>query len=203
GSRLEGYGGWGRGRGRRSRGGSAPPLPFIPPRGIWWGRCGRRSECSMTMDSQRVPALELIDLEGGGMTCASCAARVEKKLNRLEGVSASGNYATEKASNQVPPGDSAEELVAVVERTGSTAQLPAPPAPPASSAPSPSRTDATDAAGATDPTDATGAEDEDPELRSLRHRLIGAAILSVPVIAMAMIPALQFDYRRSAGRRVG
>src|SRR5699024_11843571 len=57
-----GYGGWGRGRGRRSRGGSATPLPFIPPRGIWWGRCGRRSECSMTMDSQQVPALELIDL---------------------------------------------------------------------------------------------------------------------------------------------
>ena len=148
----------------------------------------------MTMDSQQVPALELIDLEVGGMTCASCAARVEKKLNRLEGVSASVNYATEKASIQVPPGVSAEELIAVVEKTGYTAQLPAPPAPPASSAPSPSRTDATDAAGATDPTDATGAEDEDPELRSLRHRLIGAAILSVPVIAMAMIPALQFDY---------
>ena len=52
----------------------------------------------MTMDSQQVPALELIDLEVGGMTCASCAARVEKKLNRLEGVSASVNYATEKAS---------------------------------------------------------------------------------------------------------
>src|SRR5690625_6155166 len=145
----------------------------------------------MTMDSQQVPALELIDLEVGGMTCASCAARVEKKLNRLEGVSASVNYATEKASIQVPPGVSAEGLCAVVEKTGSTAQLPAPPAPPASSAPSPSRTDATDAAGATDPTDATGAEDEDPELHSLRHRLIGAAILSVPVIAMAMIAALQ------------
>ena len=128
----------------------------------------------MTMDSQQVPALELIDLEVGGMTCASCAARVEKKLNRLEGVSASVNYATEKASIQVSPGVSAEELIAVVEKTGYTAQLPAPPA---SSAPSPSRTDATDAAGATDPTDATGAEDEDPELRSLRHRLIGAAIL--------------------------
>src|SRR5690625_3680573 len=96
-STLEGSGGWGRGRGRRSRGGSAPPLPFIPPRGIWWGRCGRRSECSMTMDSQQVPALELIDLEVGGMTCASCAARVEKKLNRLEGGGASVNYADRKS----------------------------------------------------------------------------------------------------------
>src|SRR5690625_7919401 len=106
----------------------------------------------MTMDSQQVPALELIDLEVGGMTCASCAARVEKKLNRLEGVSASVNYATEKASIQVSPGVSAEELIAVVEKPGYTARLPPPPAP---SAPSPARTDATDPARPTHPTCAT------------------------------------------------
>src|SRR5690625_6808267 len=142
----------------------------------------------MTMDSQQVPALELIDLEVGGMTCASCAARVEKKLNRLDGVSASVNYATEKASIEVPEGVSAEELIAVVEKTGYTAQLPTPPAPSAPSA----GTDAPDAAAGGE--GGGGAEAEDPELRSLRHRLIGAAILSVPVIALAMIPALQFDY---------
>src|SRR5699024_8155037 len=112
-----GYGGWGRGRGRRSRGGSATPLPFIPPRGICGGPWCRRLECSMTQDSQQVPALELFDPEGCGTTCASCAARVEKKLTRLEGFSASVNSATEKASIQVPPGVSAEELIAVVEKT--------------------------------------------------------------------------------------
>ena len=135
----------------------------------------------VSAQSQPVTALEVIDLEVGGMTCASCAARVEKKLNKLEGVTASVNYATEKASVQVPEGLGAEELIAVVEKTGYTAQRPAPPTPVPS------------AAG--DDTDGgSGDEAEDPELRSLRHRLIGAAILSVPVIAMAMIPALQFDY---------
>nr|WP_139017630.1 heavy metal translocating P-type ATPase [Brachybacterium squillarum] len=108
------------------------------------------------------------------MTCASCAARIEKKLGKLEGVTASVNYATEKASVQVPPGTTAEDLIAVVERTGYTAQVPTPPAP--------------------DPVESQADEDEDPELRSLRQRLIGAAILTVPVIALAMIPALQFDY---------
>ena len=103
------------------------------------------------------------------MTCASCANRIEKKLNRLDGVSASVNYATEKAVVTAPSGYDPAVLIAEVEKTGYTAALPQPPAPAAE-------------------------EPEDRELTSLRQRLIGAVVLSVPVIAMAMIPALQFTY---------
>ena len=156
-----------------------------------------------------VNTLEVIDLEVGGMTCASCAARIEKKLNKLDGVEASVNYATEKANVRVPEGVSAEDLIAVVEKTGYSAKLPAPRTPVpavsgggaggASTAAGPAAGSANAASGGTTgTTGATGttpaADAEDPELRSLRHRVIGAAILSVPVIAMAMIPALQFDY---------
>ncbi|MEV8358210.1 heavy metal translocating P-type ATPase [Microbacterium sp. NPDC076895] len=119
-----------------------------------------------------------IELQIGGMTCASCAARIEKRLNRMPGVSASVNYATEKAVVHVDdvPADGGEAsadaaaLIAEIERTGYTATLPAPP--------NPER-------------DHTAA---DPELASLRQRLIGAAALSVPVVLLAMIPALQFTY---------
>jgi Cu+-exporting ATPase len=116
----------------------------------------------------------LIDLDVQGMTCASCAARIEKKLGKLDGVTASVNYATEKAQVQVPASVSAEDLIAVIEKTGYGASVPAPPAP-------------AEGQGEESPA-------EDPELRDLRHRVIGAILLSVPVIAMAMIPALQFDY---------
>lgn len=139
---------------------------------------------------------EVIDLEVGGMTCASCAARIEKKLNKLEGVEASVNYATEKANVRVPEGISAEDLIAVVEKTGYTATLPAPP--PRATAGHGATPSAEPASATAGRSDATGSpiehDAEDPELLSLRHRVIGAAILSVPVIAMAMIPALQFDY---------
>ena len=103
------------------------------------------------------------------MTCASCANRIEKKLNRLDGVSASVNYATEKAVVTAPRGYDPATLIAEVEKTGYTAALPQPPA-------------------------SAAEEPEDRELTSLRQRLIGAVVLSVPVIAMAMIPALQFTY---------
>jgi len=115
-----------------------------------------------------------VELEIGGMTCASCAMRIEKKLNRLDGVVATVNYATEKAKVQIPEGYDPALLVAEIEKTGYTAALPAPPAGKGS--------------GAED------GEGDDPELRSLRTRLIGSVVLSVPVIAMAMIPALQFPY---------
>jgi Cu+-exporting ATPase len=114
-------------------------------------------------------------LEIGGMTCASCAMRIEKKLNKLEGVVATVNYATEKAKVTVPDGYDPALLIAEVEKTGYSAALPAP---------KKKRGD-----------DTTGdAADEDPELRSLRNRLIGSVVLTVPVIAMAMTPALQFMY---------
>ena len=69
-----------------------------------------------------------VELAIGGMTCASCAARIEKKLNRIDGVSASVNYATEKARVTFAPDVAPEDLVATVEATGYTAALPAPPA---------------------------------------------------------------------------
>ncbi|MFH9293971.1 heavy metal translocating P-type ATPase [Streptomyces sp. NPDC017520] len=124
-----------------------------------------------------------VELAIGGMTCASCAARIEKKLNRMDGVEATVNYATEKAKVTYLGADvSVEDLIATVEATGYTAR---PPAPPASTA-SPGNK-STDPAGA-------AAESEDDGLTSLRQRLITAVLLAVPVIAMAMVPALQFDY---------
>ncbi|HMR48587.1 MAG TPA: heavy metal translocating P-type ATPase [Arachnia sp.] len=112
------------------------------------------------------------ELEIGGMTCASCAARIEKKLNKLHGVSASVNYATEKARVTVEGDLQAEQLIAEVEKTGYTAALPAPPV----------------------EEEREEGRDDDPELTALRQRLIGAIVLSTPVILMAMIPALQFTY---------
>ncbi|MBC6496680.1 heavy metal translocating P-type ATPase [Microbacterium sp. 4-7] len=117
-----------------------------------------------------------VELEIGGMTCASCAMRIEKKLNKLEGVVATVNYATEKAKITVPDGYDPALLIAEVEKTGYSAALPAPRG----------RKKDSGTAGDTD--------DTDPELLSLRNRLIGAIVLTVPVIAMAMIPALQFTY---------
>lgn len=109
----------------------------------------------------------------GGMTCASCAARVEKKLNRMDGVSATVNYATEKAKVTYPEGVQVADLIATVVKTGYTAEEPPPPEP------------------AEDDTPA-GTE-QDPELTALRHRFAVSAALALPVILLAMIPALQFD----------
>lgn len=116
---------------------------------------------------------EHVELQIGGMTCASCAMRIEKKLNKLDGIEATVNYATEKARVQTPAGYDAQLLIAEVEKTGYTAELPK-------------------AARAAD--EASDAEEPDHELIALRQRLIGSIILSVPVIAMAMAPPLQFDY---------
>ncbi|MFE5186021.1 heavy metal translocating P-type ATPase [Streptomyces sp. NPDC056628] len=114
-----------------------------------------------------------VELVIGGMTCASCAARVEKKLNRMEGVSATVNYATEKARVSFAAGVTVPDLVATVEATGYTARRPAPPAP-------------------EEPADQDRTEDDG--LRPLRQRLVSAVVLAVPVVAMAMVPALQFEY---------
>jgi P-type Cu+ transporter len=108
-----------------------------------------------------------VELVIGGMTCASCANRIERKLNKLDGVSASVNYATEKARVQAPADLDPAVLVAEVEAAGYTADLPAQPDP---------------AAAEPDPT------------RTLRDRLVVSALLTVPAIALAMVPALQFTY---------
>jgi Cu+-exporting ATPase len=107
-----------------------------------------------------------IELSLGGMTCASCANRIERKLNKLDGVSASVNYATEKARVQAPADLDPAVLVAQVEAAGYTATLPAGP----------------EIDAAVDP------------VRALRDRLVVSALLTGPVIAMAMAPALQFTY---------
>ncbi|MET9129456.1 heavy metal translocating P-type ATPase [Streptomyces antibioticus] len=121
------------------------------------------------------PAAE-VELLIGGMTCASCAARVEKKLNRMEGVTATVNYATEKARVSYPAGIEVADLIATVVKTGYTAEEPAP-------EPTPADTDAGSGAGAP----------QDPELAALRHRLLVSALLAAPVVLLAMVPSLQFD----------
>ncbi|MFD8430335.1 heavy metal translocating P-type ATPase [Streptomyces coelicoflavus] len=125
------------------------------------------------------PGLAETELLIGGMTCASCAARVEKKLNRMDGVTATVNYATEKARVSHPATTGVADLIATVVKTGYTAEEPAPPPEPA------------DAAGTGE--GGTGDGDGDPELSALRQRLLVSVLLAAPVVLLAMVPALQFD----------
>ncbi|MEV7173432.1 heavy metal translocating P-type ATPase [Streptomyces sp. NPDC093224] len=118
-----------------------------------------------------------VELSIGGMTCASCAARIEKKLNRMDGVEATVNYATEKAHVSYGGDVQVADLIATVVKTGYTAEEPAPPAPPAEEADA--REESSEAA--------------DPVLAALRQRLLVSAALAVPVVLMSMVPALQFD----------
>ena len=114
-----------------------------------------------------------IELTLGGMTCASCAARIEKRLNKIDGVAASVNYALETASVTTDGSVSTAELIGAVESIGYRARA----------------TD--DAATASTPGAEVDAEARD--LHSLRMRLIASLIATVPVLGLAMIPALQFD----------
>ncbi|MGW6358772.1 heavy metal translocating P-type ATPase [Streptomyces sp. NPDC055092] len=114
-----------------------------------------------------------VELAIGGMTCASCAARIEKKLNRMDGVEATVNYATEKAKVTFADGVAVADLIATVEATGYTAQ-------------EPPRT-------VEEAQEAESDASADP-LAPLRQRLVTAVVLAVPVVAMAMVPALQFEY---------
>ena len=107
-----------------------------------------------------------VDLDIQGMTCASCAARIEKRLNRLDGVTATVNYATERAHAEVGPGIEVDALIAEVQRTGYDASVPRP----------------------VDDVDARA----DAETRALRIRLLAAVVLACPVIALSMVPAWQF-----------
>ncbi len=106
-----------------------------------------------------------VELDIAGMTCASCAQRVEKKLNRLDGVTASVNLATDRATAQVPDGVTPADLIATVEKAGYGASL----------------------------HDDDVQHDPSAEVDALRRRLIICAALALPVVAMAMVPAWQFD----------
>jgi len=117
-----------------------------------------------------------VELAIGGMTCASCAARIEKRLNKLDGVTATVNYATEKAKITYLDSVDREDLVTAVQAAGYTAKLPTPARP----------------AGAGE-VEKGEMEEPDP-VRPLRQRLFISTVLTLPVIAMAMIPALQFTY---------
>jgi P-type Cu+ transporter len=110
-------------------------------------------------------AVQTIELDVQGMTCASCAARIEKRLNRLEGVNATVNYATEKATVHAGKATTAQTLIDTIEKTGYHATLPT-----------------------------ESPRDPDLELRQLRRRLIICAALSLPVIIISMVPAWQFPW---------
>ena len=113
--------------------------------------------------------LQHLELPIQGMTCASCASRIEKKLNKLDGVTASVNYATEKAAVEFDPAAvSADELVAAVEAVGYKALLPRAESPP----------------------DAAHGDETGP----LRDRLFASAALSFPLLLISMVPQLQFDH---------
>ena len=115
-----------------------------------------------------------LDLPVQGMTCASCANRIERKLNKIEGVEATVNYATERASVEFDADEVApERLLQAVEEAGYRAELPA-------TGEVESKPDGTDAG--------------ERELTGLRQRLLLSAALSLPILMMSMIPALQFDY---------
>jgi Cu+-exporting ATPase len=111
------------------------------------------------------------DLIVGGMTCAACVTRVEKKLGKLDGVTATVNLATGMARVSHPAGVGPDDLVATVEKAGYTAALPEPPKAEESG---------------------NGDGDESEETRKERHRLVVTAVLALPVLVLSMVPVLQF-----------
>lgn len=129
------------------------------------------ADTSLARDSE--PQTVAVELDIEGMTCASCANRIERKLNKLDGVSASVNYATEQARVTAPAGFDPQRLITTVEDAGYRAQLPT-------------------TAGTGDDVDSTEGDRRDRELEVLRQRLLISVVLAVPVILISMIPALQF-----------
>jgi Cu+-exporting ATPase len=125
-----------------------------------------------------VTALQgVVDLDISGMTCSSCAARIEKKLNKLQGVQASVNFATEKAYVTYAAPVTPDDILATVKATGYAATIPAP---------APTRSDD---GPAPDPRESA----HDVEVGQLRQRLLVSAVLSLPVLVLSMTPPLQFE----------
>ncbi|SOD84836.1 Cu+-exporting ATPase [Streptomyces sp. Ag109_G2-15] len=124
------------------------------------------------MNAEPATALMTTDLSVGGMTCAACVKRVEKKLGKLDGVTATVNLATGRARVSHPAQVSPAELVATVEKAGYTAALPEPPK--------------------KQRRDEDQADEAGEEARQERHRLLVTALLALPVLVLSMAPALQF-----------
>ena len=111
-----------------------------------------------------------VELKLGGMTCASCAARIEKRLNKLDGVDASVNFATETATVVAEIPVPTDDLIAAVEAVGYTATV-----------------------AADEPSGPDHVDEHDLQLQSLRQRLVASTVLTIPVLVLAMVPRLQFD----------
>jgi len=119
-----------------------------------------------------------VELAIGGMTCSSCSARIEKKLNRLDGVTATVNFATEKAKVSFDESVSVDDLIATVEATGYTATLPA----------------TRPASGPAEASAEHQAAGEPDAVEPLRRRVLVSLVLTLPVLVLSMVPAVQFDY---------
>ena len=127
-----------------------------------------------TSTATTTPATQTVALAIGGMTCASCAARIGKRLNKIDGVEAGVNYATEQATITFTDTTSVDELIGEIEAIGYTAELP-------------------HAADITLDDDPPTAGTEDGTTRALRTRLIVSTLLTIPVLALSMITPLQFN----------
>ena len=128
------------------------------------GRSRRGRRLHAAHRRRRMTSPTTVDLSIEGMTCASCAMRIEKKLNKVPGVQATVNYATEKAHVLLPADVSVDDAIAVVEATGYHARC---------------------AAGRAR---RRRRRRRDPELAALRSRLVVSTVLTVPVVLMAMMP---------------
>ena len=115
---------------------------------------------------------QAIEINVGGMTCASCAMRIEKKLNKLDGVTATVNYATDKAKVEFPAQITPDDLIATIEATGYSAELPKP--------------------AVADDTSETPVMGDIDDAASLRQRFVVCTVLAAPVLVLSMVPALQF-----------
>ena len=114
-----------------------------------------------------------VELDITGMTCSSCANRIERKLNKLPGVEATVNYATEKARVRAPEGADTAQFLDTVKAAGYSAVIPAP---------------------ISETPDAASSPAADDRAAQLLHRLLVSTALTVPVVLLSMIPALQFTY---------
>ncbi|WP_174188033.1 MULTISPECIES: heavy metal translocating P-type ATPase [Nocardia] len=128
---------------------------------------------SGTVEGEQPIAPRQLEFAIGGMTCASCAARIERKLNKLDGVVATVNFATEKARVEIVSDTADSDVIRVIEDTGYTARIPQSQRAPDTESPSET-------------------EEYDEPTRSLRQRMRVSVALAVPVVLLAMVPPLQF-----------